>query len=117
VITNAIVTDNYAFPTNNFPSAGAIYFDHRRRRRNRDGSVSDFHNYTVANAFGFVLDPSNIVIDPRLNATFHLKTTSPAIDGGGLTAAPDHDIDRRPRLMVGTSGRNKVDIGVDEYKL
>ncbi len=77
-------------------------------------TFNDFYDYpnTVK---GFSLDPSNIVINPRLDSTFHLTLPSPAIDAGTNTNAPNHDIDGQPRPLVGKPGLPKVDIGADEF--
>jgi hypothetical protein len=75
---------------------------------------NDFYNNTTHQR-GFNLDPSNIVINPQLNASFHLNAGSPAIDAGTRTHAPFHDIDGEVRPMLGTSGLFRFDIGADEY--
>ena len=77
-------------------------------------TYNDFYNYPIPVA-GFSLDPSNIIINPNLDSTFHLNAGSPAIDAGTHAGAPDHDIDGEPRPMIGTSGFYKIDIGADEF--
>ena len=64
---------------------------------------NNFYDNNV-NQRGFNLDPSNIVIDPQLDADFHLNAGSPAIDAGTRTSAPLHDFDGEPRPMQGHSG-------------
>jgi hypothetical protein len=75
---------------------------------------NDFYNNTT-NARGFSLDVSNIVINPQLNASYHLNAGSPAIDAGTRTNAPLSDMDGEPRPMIGTSGLFRFDIGADEF--
>lgn len=76
-------------------------------------TYNDFYGYLV-NQRGFSLDVSNIVINPNLDATFHLNSGSPVIDAGTHTNAPTHDYDGEPRAMIGPSGLFKIDIGADE---
>ena len=54
-------------------------------------------------------------MNPQLTANYHLNAGSPAIDAGTHTNAPNRDIDREPRAMIGTSGLYKIDIGADEF--
>ena len=77
-------------------------------------TYNDFYNFPNVVA-GFSLDPSNIVINPNLDSTFHLNAGSPAIDAGTHTNAPNHDIDGESRAMIGVSGLYKIDIGADEF--
>ncbi len=77
-------------------------------------TYNDFYNNTT-NQRGFALDITNIVINPDLDANYHLMTSSPLIDAGTHTNAPDHDVDGEPRPMIGTSGLFRVDIGADEF--
>lgn len=77
-------------------------------------TFNDFYNQSVAYQQGFSLGASNIVINPNVDATFHLNSGSPMIDAGTHTNAPDHDMDGQPRAMIGTSGLFKIDIGADE---
>lgn len=77
-------------------------------------TLNDFYNYPFE-VRGFVLAPSNIVIDPQLDSAFHLNSNSPAIDAGTRTNAPNHDVDGQLRPMAGTSGLFHFDIGADEY--
>jgi hypothetical protein len=80
--------------------------------------VSVTYNDFYANAIhqrGFSLDVTNIVINPQLDAAFHLTSGSPMIDAGTRTNAPDHDADGQPRPMMGASGLFRFDIGADEY--
>ncbi len=77
-------------------------------------SSNNFYNY-MTNARGFSLGISNIVINPQLDASFHLMSNSPGIDAGDRSNAPDHDIDGDPRPMIGPSGLYRFDIGADEY--
>lgn len=76
-------------------------------------TFNNFFNNTT-NTRGFSLDASNIVINPQLDASYHLNAGSPAIDAGTRTNAPDHDFDGAPRPMLGASGFFRVDIGADE---
>ncbi len=50
-------------------------------------TFNDFYNYPF-DVRGFVLAPSNIVINPQLDSTFHLNSNSPAIDAGTRTLSP-----------------------------
>ncbi len=76
-------------------------------------TYNDFYANTT-NQRGFSLDVTNIVINPQLDANYHLLPGSPLPDAGTRTNAPDHDIDGQPRPMAGPSGLFKVDIGADE---
>jgi len=69
----------------------------------------------TANAQGFVLSATDLTVNPQLTADYHLNAGSPAIDAGTHTNAPNRDIDRQPRAMIGTSGFYKIDIGADEF--
>src|SRR6185503_19497614 len=68
----------------------------------------------TTNAQGFALSGTDLTVNPQLTANFHLNPGSPAIDAGTHTNAPNRDIDREPRAMIGTSGLFKIDIGADE---
>jgi hypothetical protein len=61
-----------------------------------------------------VIDPSNLFVDPQLDATQHLLAGSPMIDAGTRTPGPFLDIDGGPRPTAGPSGRFRLDIGADE---
>jgi hypothetical protein len=76
-------------------------------------TYNDFYNNTT-NQRGFSLHVSNIVINPQLDAGYHLQALSPAIDAGTRTNAPNTDFDGEPRPMKGTSGLFRFDIGADE---
>jgi hypothetical protein len=81
-------------------------------------AVSVTYNNFYANTTpqrGFTLDVSNIVINPQLDASYHLLPASPLIDAGTRAGALDHDLDSQPRPMVGSSGLFRFDIGADEY--
>jgi parallel beta-helix repeat protein len=75
---------------------------------------NDFYN-NITNQRGFSLDPSNIVINPNLDASYHLNAGSPVIDAGTANDAPFHDIDGETRPMTGPSGLFRFDIGADEF--
>ena len=77
-------------------------------------TYNDFYANTTPQR-GFSLDFSNIVIDPQLDADYHLLPVSPLIDAGARTNAPDHDFDSQPRPMIGASGFFRFDIGADEF--
>jgi hypothetical protein len=77
-------------------------------------SYNIYFNNT-ANTQGFLLSPSDLTVDPQLTADYHLSAGSPAIDAGTHTNAPNHDIDREPRAMIGSSGLYRIDIGADEF--
>ncbi|MCC7353386.1 MAG: FG-GAP repeat protein [Anaerolineae bacterium] len=76
-------------------------------------TYNDFYANTT-NQRGFSLDVTNIVINPQLNANHRLLPSSPLLDAGTRTNAPDHDVDGQPRIMAGPSGFFRVDIGADE---
>src|SRR6185295_532252 len=77
----------------------------------------------TANAAGMTLDASNMIVDPKLDATLHLIAGSPLIDaampGPTQTAdafsppveLPTKDIDGDPRILGA-----KPDIGADEFR-
>ncbi len=69
----------------------------------------------TTNAQGFALSGTDLTVNPQLTANYHLNAGSPAIDAGTHTNAPNRDIDREPRAMIGTSGLYKIDIGADEF--
>ena len=69
----------------------------------------------TTNAQGFFLSGTDLTVNPQLTANYHLNAGSPAIDAGTHTNAPNRDIDREPRAMIGTSGLYKIDIGADEF--
>jgi hypothetical protein len=69
----------------------------------------------TTNAQGFSLSGTDLTVNPQLTADYHLNAGSPAIDAGTHTNAPNRDIDREPRAMVGISGVYKIDIGADEF--
>jgi hypothetical protein len=77
-------------------------------------AYNDFFN-NAANQKGFTLNNTNIVINPQLDASYHLQAGSPAIDAGTRLNAPFSDIDGELRPMAGTSGLFRFDIGADEY--
>lgn len=64
---------------------------------------------------GFPLDITNIIINPQLDANFHLLPGSPLIDAGTRLNAPFHAINFQPRPMAGTSGFYRMDIGAHEF--
>ncbi len=79
-------------------------------------TFNDFYANTT-NVFtggAFALDPSNLLVDPQLDATQHLLAGSPLIDAGTRTPGPFRDIDDGPRPAAGPSGRFRLDIGADE---
>ena len=80
-----------------------------------NSSYNIFFNNTTANAQGFALSGTDLTVNPQLTADFHLNAGSPAIDAGTHINAPNRDIDREPRAMIGTSGFYKIDIGADEF--
>jgi hypothetical protein len=69
----------------------------------------------TTNTQGFSLSGTDLTVNPQLTANYHLNAGSPAIDAGTHTNAPNRDIDREPRAMIGTSGLYKIDIGADEF--
>ena len=69
----------------------------------------------TTNTQGFPLSGTDLTVNPQLTADYHLNAGSPAIDAGTHTNAPNRDIDREPRAMIGTSGLYKIDIGADEF--
>ncbi len=69
----------------------------------------------TTNTQGFSLSGTDLTVNPQLSASYHLNAGSPAIDAGTHTNAPNRDIDREPRAMIGTSGLYKIDIGADEF--
>ena len=69
----------------------------------------------TTNAQGFSLSGTDLTVNPQLTSDYHLNAGSPAIDAGTHTNAPNRDIDRQPRAMIGTSGLYKIDIGADEF--
>jgi hypothetical protein len=77
-------------------------------------TYNNFYNNS-ANARGFALDLTNIIINPLLDASEHLMPGSPAIDAGTRANAPATDFDGQPRPMAGTSGFYRFDIGADEF--
>lgn len=77
-------------------------------------TFNDFYANTN-NTSGPGLDATNLLVDPMLNANYHLLPNSPLIDAGTRADAPDHDFDGEPRPMLGTSGLFKFDIGADEF--
>ena len=76
-------------------------------------SYNIYYNNTT-NTQGFALSGTDLTVNPQLTADYHLNAGSPAIDAGTHTNAPNRDIDRQPRAMIGTSGLYKMDIGADE---
>ncbi len=76
-------------------------------------TYNDFYNNAMQQR-GFTPNVTNIVINPQLDASYHLLATSPLIDMGTRANAPDHDTDGEPRPMAGTSGLFRFDIGADE---
>ncbi len=82
-------------------------------------TVNSTYNIYFGNTldnFGFTLGGTDMPgVDPQLTADFHLNAGSPAIDAGTHTKAPNRDIDRELRAMIGTSGFYKIDIGADEF--
>lgn len=78
-------------------------------------TFNDFYN-NATNQRGFPMNVTNIVINPQLDPTYHLRTPSPLIDAGvAAILAPDHDMDGEPRPMQGASGLFRFDIGADEF--
>jgi hypothetical protein len=77
-------------------------------------TFNDFYA-NANNTSGPGLDATNLLVDPMLNANYHLLPNSPLIDAGTRADAPDHDIDGEPRPMLGTRGLFKFDIGADEF--
>ncbi len=77
-------------------------------------TYNDFYNNTTQQR-GFLLDSTNIIINPQLDASYHLLANSPAIDAGTRLNAPFTDIDGQPRPMAGSSGLFRFDIGADEF--
>jgi hypothetical protein len=77
-------------------------------------TYNDFYANTT-NQSGFSLDSTNIVINPQLDAAYHLLPNSPLIDAGARPNAPLNDFDNEPRPMAGSSGLFRVDIGADEF--
>jgi hypothetical protein len=68
----------------------------------------------VSAGAGFSLDPSNLRVDPGLDAAQRLLPGSPLIDAGTRTSGPFADVDGEPRPAAGPSGRFAFDIGADE---
>jgi hypothetical protein len=79
-----------------------------------DANFNLFYDNTT-NQRGFNLTSSNIIINPQLDANYHLTSLSPAIDAGTRAGAPLQDYDGQPRPMQATSGLFRFDIGADEY--
>ena len=77
-------------------------------------TYNDFYNNTT-NQRGFTPNNSNIVINPLLDASYHLQALSPAIDAGTRPHAPFIDIDGQLRPMAGPGGLFRFDIGADEF--
>ncbi|MCI0398979.1 MAG: right-handed parallel beta-helix repeat-containing protein, partial [Chloroflexi bacterium] len=78
-------------------------------------TYNDFYANSQANVLGFSLDPSNLLIDPLLDADYHLSDASPVRDAGQRSGAvPGKDLDGESRYMIGPSGLYRVDIGADE---
>jgi hypothetical protein len=67
-----------------------------------------------ANATGFTLAASDLLVNPLLSADDHLGAGSPAIDAGTRVFGAHIDIDGQSRVMMGPSGFYRVDIGADE---
>ena len=82
-------------------------------------TVNSTYNIYFGNTtdnFGFTLGGTDMPgVNPQLTSDFHLMAGSPAIDAGTHTSAPNRDIDREARAMIGTSGLYKIDIGADEF--
>lgn len=76
-------------------------------------TYNDFFSNTI-NQKGFSPDASNLVVDPKLTAGYHLAADSPLIDAGRNAGSPSRDFDGEPRPAIGTSGFYRVDIGADE---
>jgi hypothetical protein len=79
-------------------------------------TYNDFFG-NVTNVFtgaAFTLDPTNLTVDPLLDATAHLMAGSPLIDAGTRTPGPFRDVDGDARPAAGPSGRFRLDIGADE---
>jgi hypothetical protein len=86
--------------------------------RTLSAPVIPIHNNfydNITTVRGFNLDSTNIVINPQLDASFHLNSSSPAIDAGFNVYAPFHDFDGEARPMLGTTGLFRFDIGADEF--
>jgi hypothetical protein len=77
-------------------------------------TYNDFYNNTTHQR-GFALNNTNIIINPQLDAAYHLLATSPVIDAGTRLKAPFSDIDGQPRPMAGAGGLYRFDIGADEF--
>ncbi len=75
------------------------------------GNVTNLTVNNLATALG----PSNLLVDPLLDGSFHLSPGSPVIDAGTRTNAPARDIDTEPRPMAVLSTRYRMDIGADEF--
>jgi hypothetical protein len=84
-----------------------------------DPPVSSYNVFwdNVANTdVDWSLGPTDRVVDPLLDATYHLTAGSPAIDTGVRPPNPTRDVDGDPRVADGGSGRFLVDVGADEFE-
>jgi len=115
-IVNNTVIDNDLAPSpdpwimvhdhkNGTPSSGVIVRNNLATDFSLEGGVTADHNLeiTMANAGAYFVNPSGG------NGDYHLKPTSPAIDGGTGAGAPTHDRDGTPRPQ-----RTTWDIGAYE---
>jgi hypothetical protein len=94
-----------------------VIANHALGVRLRSGVITESFNdfwQNTANSSGFTLDASDLLVDPLLTADDHLGAGSPAIDAGLRVFGPRIDVDWQPRIMAGTSGFFRVDIGADE---
>jgi hypothetical protein len=73
-----------------------------------------WENGADVSADGYALDPSNLRVDPKLDAEQRLLPGSPLIDAGRRTPGPFADLDGDARPAAGPSGRFAFDIGADE---
>jgi len=81
---------------------------------NVSSQTNDFWD-NVVDAAGFLLDASDLQLDPLLDGTHHLTVASPLIDVGTRSDGPFGDIDGEPRPMAVLSSRYRMDIGADEF--
>lgn len=84
-----------------YSSAGQCVFDDNRPTSTLDdGNLSNWKTHIAGESHSFETNP-------LLEADFHLKSNSPAIDAGTTSAYVSYDIDKQSRI-------NSPDIGADE---